>query len=84
MHEAPLEFSLIQAAFPPGFYPPTADFLEELGYASSAPLFKKPKFRRALKHYRKYGVYSGPPKKTSAKQQLFYMKIRKNQMRKEL
>lgn len=77
MHEAPLEFQLIKEAI--GEHVPHPDFIERIGYASLNPLFRKPKFRRALKTYREFGIYSGVPKKTSPKIQLFYIKLRKNQ-----
>lgn len=55
---------------------PDPDFIEAIGYASLNPLFKKPKFRRALKEYRLYGLYSGTPKKLTPAVELYYMKIR--------
>lgn len=76
LHEAPLEFQLIKEVL--GEHVPHPDLIERIGYASLNPLFRKPKFRRALKLYRNFGVYSGIPRKTSPKAQLFYMKLRKN------
>lgn len=76
-HEAPLEYSLIIRAL--SGQTPRADFLEQIGYSSPNPLFKKPKFRKALKHYRKYGLYSGEPKIQTPEVELYYIRIRKNQ-----
>lgn len=75
-HEAPLEYALILGAVEG--QAPTADFIETIGYSSLNPLFKKPKFRRALKAYREHGLYSGRPKKTTPAIELYYIRIRKN------
>lgn len=59
---------------------PSADLIEQVGYSSANPLFKKPKFRRALIEYRKYGLYPGPhqpPIKTDAATELYYIQIRR-------
>ena len=54
--EAPLEYQLIVDAS--GNQDPLPDLIEQIGYGSLNPLFKKPKFRRALIEYRKWGCYS--------------------------
>lgn len=56
---------------------PTADLIEQVGYSSLNPLFKKPKFRRALIEYRKYGLYSGKPITTDAPTEMYYIQIRR-------
>lgn len=56
---------------------PTAELIEQVGYASLNPLFKKPKFRRALIEYRKYGLFSGKPITTDAETELFYIQLRR-------
>jgi hypothetical protein len=62
---------------------PSADLIEAIGYASTNPLFRKAKFRRSLIHYRKYGLYGGRPIKTDADKELYYIRVRKNSMRKK-
>lgn len=74
LHEAPLEYALIQETLNGNV--PDPDFIEEIGYASLNPLFKKNKFRRALKLYRETGLYSGVPKKTTPKTELYYIRLR--------
>lgn len=56
---------------------PTADLIEQVGYASMNPLFKKAKFRRALIEYRKYGLYSGKPIESDPETELFYIQLRR-------
>lgn len=77
-NEAPLEYSLILEVW--GTHAPDPDFIENFSYASINPLFKKAKFRRALKHYRDYGLYSGTPKKATPATELYYSKVRKNNL----
>ena len=54
--EAPLEYKLIVEAS--GNCEPHPDLIEQIGYSSLNPLFKKPKFRRALIEYRQLGCYA--------------------------
>lgn len=75
-HEAPLEYMLITEAL--GGSSPDADFIEEIGYASKNPFFKKPKFRKALKAYREHGLYCGVPKKPTPTKELYYLRLRNN------
>lgn len=82
-HEAPLEYGLIMEAGG-GVGAPSADLIEAIGYASINPLFKKPKFRRALIDYRKNGLHTGQPKKSNAKLELFYSQMRRRNMQKAL
>lgn len=56
---------------------PTADLIEQIGYSSLNPLFKKPKFRKALMAYREHGLYSGKPITTDAATEMFYIKLRR-------
>jgi len=56
---------------------PTADLIEQIGYSSLNPLFKKPKFRRALIEYRKYGLYCGKPITSDAKTEMYYILLRR-------
>lgn len=80
-HEAPVEYDLIIDVC--GMKtPPSADFIETIGYASLNPLFRKPKFRKALIEYRKNGLYSGPPKKSNAEVELYYINVRRNSVKK--
>ncbi len=80
-HEAPVEYGLIIDVCG-SQTPPSADFIETIGYASLNPLFRKPKFRKALIEYRKYGLYSGPPKKSKAEIELYYINVRRNSIKK--
>lgn len=75
MYEAPLEYQLICECNTAGT--PSADLIEQVGYGSLNPLFKKPKFRKALKEYRETGLYPKYPKEHRANTELYYMKIRK-------
>lgn len=75
-HEAPTEYKLIVESLCNN-KSPSADVIEQIGYSSMNPLFKKPKFRRALIHYRKYGLYCGHPIDTDAQTELYYIRIRK-------
>ena len=74
-YEAPLEYELIMKAYGSG-KAPSAVLIEQIGYSSLNPLFKKPKFRKALIEYRKHGLYCGKPMKGDVKTELFYMRIR--------
>ncbi|NDV63932.1 hypothetical protein D0T60_01540 [Bacteroides sp. 224] len=71
-----MEYKLIIDANGASFAP-SADLIEAIGYASNNPLFQKPKFRRCLIKYRKYGLYAGRPVKTNASIELYYIKMRK-------
>jgi len=73
--EAPLEYSLIVEVS--GKSDPTPDLIEMVGYGSLNPLFKKPKFRRALIDYRKWGCYAYERKVIDPKKELVYSKRRK-------
>lgn len=75
-HEAPVEYALLMDANIIG--EPSANLIEYIGYASLNPLFKKPKFRRALKEYRECGLYPLRPRKASPQVERYYMRIRKN------
>ena len=75
-HEAPLEYDLLTNKLCNN-RAPSADLIEQVGYSSMNPLFKKAKFRRALIEYRKYGLYSGKPIDTDAETELFYIQLRK-------
>ena len=57
---------------------PSADLIEQVGYSSQNPLFKKAKFRKALMEYREYGLYCGRPKKPNAAKEVFYIRLRRN------
>lgn len=52
----PLEFALIVDSCNGGTEP-KADLIEQIGYVSTNPFFKTPRFRFALIDYRKHGVY---------------------------
>jgi hypothetical protein len=56
---------------------PSADLIEAIGYGATNPLFRKPKFRRALIEYRKWGLCAGKPRKSNVNVELHYIKIRK-------
>ena len=73
-HEASLEYGLIMDVS--GGKEPNADLIESISYASLNPLFRKAKFRRALIEYRKFGCHTHHPKRTSAKTEIRYMKMR--------
>lgn len=73
-HEAPLEYELI-INVSGTICAPSADLIESIGYASINPLFKKPKFRRALIEYRKHGLYV-TPRKCRPETELFYIRMR--------
>lgn len=75
--EAPLEYRILIDAMGAG-KPPTADMIEMVGYASSNPLFKKVKFRKALIEYRKSGLFCRYRKrrKSTPEKELYYMKFR--------
>jgi hypothetical protein len=75
-HEAPLEYQLIVNSCG-AFAAPSPNIIETVSYGSNNPLFRKTKFRRALIKYRKYGLYSGRPIKSTANTELYYIKIRK-------
>lgn len=75
MHEAPLEYGLILEAS--GNCIPNVDFIEALSYSSMNPLFRKPKFRRALIEYRKNGCHIENPRRAPASTELRYIKMRK-------
>lgn len=79
--EAPLEYNLIMDVSG-SVSAPSADLIEAIGYASLNFLFKKPKFRRALIEYRKNGLYAERPKECSVEKELYYMKVRKNNVQK--
>ena len=80
-HEAPLEYDLIYNQIC-GRGAPTADLIEQVGYSSLNPLFKKPKFRRALIEYRKYGLYCGKPASSDAQTEMYYIQLRRTVNRK--
>ena len=80
-HEAMLEYGLIMAT---NEIEPSADLIEAVSYASKNPLFRKAKFRRSLIHYRKYGLYCGNPVKAKAKTELYYIRLRKNSVKRLL
>lgn len=80
-HEAPLEYDIIFNQIC-GRSAPTADLIEQVGYASLNPLFKKPKFRKALIEYRKYGLYCGKPVSSDAKTEMYYIQLRRTTNRK--
>lgn len=80
-HEAPLEYDLIYNQMC-GKGAPTADLIEQVGYSSFNPLFKKPKFRRALIEYRQYGLYCGKPISSDAKTEMYYIQLRRAANRK--
>ena len=61
---------------------PTADLIEQIGYSSLNPLFKKPKFRKALIEYREHGLYCGKPKSSGANIELFYIQLRRSNNKK--
>lgn len=82
-HEAPLEYSLIMEAGGT-VSAPSADLIEAIGYASINPLFKKPKFRKALIDYRKNGLHTGQPHKSNARVEMFYCKVRQHTAQKML
>lgn len=73
--EAPLEYSLIVEAS--GKSDPHPDLIEAIGYGSINPLFKKPKFRKALIEYRTLGCYAYKAKKIDPLIELLYAKRRK-------
>ena len=56
LFRAPIEFALIVDSCK-GVVKPSADLIEQVGYASPNPFFKTPRFRLALIDYRKRGVY---------------------------
>ena len=78
-YEAPLEYGLIMQAWDGNITPPSADFIEAVSYASTNPLFRKPKFRRALMAYREFGLYCGSPRKQNVKISKYYKRLIKNQ-----
>ena len=71
-----MEYMLLMEASVVG--EPSANLIEHIGYASLNPLFRKPKFRRALKEYRDSGLYPLRPRKASPEVERYYMRIRKN------
>lgn len=82
-YEAPLEYSLIVGAYAKGGVP-SANLIEQVGYISTNPLFRKPKFRKALIEYRKYGLYCGITRDQSADIGVYYFNVRKNTAKKEM
>lgn len=82
-HEAPLEYGLIMEAGG-NVSAPSADLIEAIGYASINPLFKKPKFRKALIDYRKNGLHTGQPHKSNVRVEMFYLKVRQHSAQKML
>lgn len=76
--EAPLEYGLIRETHLNAA--PEPDFIEAIGYSSLNPLFRKLKFRKALKHYRENGLYCGDPKRPNPTTELYYMRIRRNNL----
>ena len=79
LNEAPLEYGLIMQSWDNSSTPPSADFIEAVSYASTNPLFRKPKFRRALIAYREFGLYCGAPRKQNVKISKYYKRLIKNQ-----
>ena len=78
-YEAPIEYKLIKSALGE-HQTPSADFIEALSYASINPLFRKPKFRRALMEYREHGVHQKHRHKTDEKTIELHRQIYSNQM----
>lgn len=81
-HEAPLEYELIYNRIC-GKRTPSADLIEQVGYSSSTPLFRKPKFRRALIEYRKTGLRCGIPRKPNPKTEIYYKELRERENSRE-
>lgn len=73
--EAPLEYDLILQVS--GNNDPHPDLIEMIGYGSMNPLFKKPKFRKALIEYRSVGCYAYRAKQIDPITELSYIKRRK-------
>lgn len=82
-HEAPDEYSLVLSVYSP-FAAPSADLIEAISYSSSNPLFKKPKFRKALIDYRRFGLYCGEPREDGEAVEKYYSKLRKNTLLKDM
>ena len=78
-HEAPIEYGLIKSVLG-DHQAPSADFVEAISYASINPLFRKPKFRRALMEYREYGVHLKHRHKTDEKTIELHRQTYSNQM----
>ena len=76
-YEAPLEYGLITSVYAKGGVP-SHNLIEHVGYASSNPLFKKPKFRKALIEYRKYGLFYGITREDDFEVDMYYFNLRKN------
>ena len=75
-YEAPLEYELLINSMGAG-KAPSADMIEMVGYASINPLFKKPKFRRALIEYRKKGLYHIVPRPPASPSiEMYYIRVR--------
>lgn len=84
-YEAPMEYWLLESSYPgQKFFCPPADLIEKIGYSSINPLFKKPKFRRALIEYRQTGLYCGQPVSKSPKTIKYYQKIKQRNRLKEI
>lgn len=79
-NEAPIEYGLIMDVTGK-IATPSADLIEAIGYASLNPLFKKPKFRRALIEYRKTGLYPGTPKTNCRDPETYFRRLRKQNMK---
>ena len=82
-YEAPDEYALILSVYSLQAAP-SADLIEAIGYSSSNALFKKPKFRRALIEYRRFGLYCGEPREDGEHIERYYKRIHKNTLIKEL
>jgi hypothetical protein len=56
---------------------PSTELIEVVCRASQDSSFKKPKFRRYLKEYARYGLYCHRPKRMTPEREVYYAHIRK-------
>lgn len=74
--EAPIEYELIMQAHSYEIGEgPSDTLIEHVGYASDSSLFKKPKFRKALMNYRKWGCRPRKKKALTLSSILYHAQI---------
>ena len=85
-YETPLVFDLIEASSVKRvvFFAPDPDLVESVCLASKDGAFSKPKFKRYMAEYRKYGIYPPRAKKMTAVRLIYYKSVRFNNQERQL
>jgi hypothetical protein len=81
-HEAPIEFDLIMRCTSPNCAP-NVYMIENIAYSSSMDLFKTERFWKALKEYRKTGLYPLKPMKSTPELEMYYINLRREEIKRK-